>query len=434
LVIGFALIIFIGAGLLSLPIATQGPQALSLLDALFTAISATTVTGLVVVNTADTFSLFGQIIILLLIQVGGVGFITISIVLFRLIGRRVSIYERNLLRQTLGVEAGEGIVQLTLSVLLITLVIETAGAVLLFTQWVQIMDWRHAAYYAVFHSVSAFCNAGFDLFRGFDDPILQFTRNNPLILVVMSVLITIGTLGITVIYDVLVWPRERHLSLHTRLILPFTLLLMVVGTIILIFDEALVERNLTAALPVDAPWLLAFFTIVSSRTAGITLIPVDSLGQASQLIIFVWMFIGGAPASMGGGVGLSTVAVVFIALWSTARGHDDVRVLERTLPTETVVKAVAVLTVSTTVIVMVTLSLALLSEGELFTLAFEVVSAYSNTGYSLGITGDLGPLSLVLVALTMFWGRLGPLTLVVALAQRRRKTLIRYPEEKIIIG
>jgi trk system potassium uptake protein TrkH len=434
LVIGFALIIFIGAGLLSLPIATQGPQALSLLDALFTAISATTVTGLVVVNTADTFSLFGQIIILLLIQVGGVGFITISIVLFRLIGRRVSIYERNLLRQTLGVEAGEGIVQLTLSVLLITLVIETAGAVLLFTQWVQIMDWRHAAYYAVFHSVSAFCNAGFDLFRGFDDPILQFTRNNPLILVVMSVLITIGTLGITVIYDVLVWPRERHLSLHTRLILPFTLLLMVVGTIILIFDEALVERNLTAALPVDAPWLLAFFTIVSSRTAGITLIPVDSLGQASQLIIFVWMFIGGAPASMGGGVGLSTVAVVFIALWSTARGHDDVRVLERTLPTETVVKAVAVLTVSTTVIVMVTLSLALLSEGELFTLAFEVVSAYSNTGYSLGITGDLGPLSLVLVALTMFWGRLGPLTLVVALAQRRRKTLIRYPAEKIIIG
>jgi trk system potassium uptake protein TrkH len=434
LVIGFALIIFIGAGLLSLPIATQGPQALSLLDALFTAISATTVTGLVVVNTADTFSLFGQIVILLLIQVGGVGFITISIVLFRLIGRRVSIYERNLLRQTLGVEAGEGIVQLTLSVLLITLVIETAGAVLLFTQWVQIMDWRHAAYYAVFHSVSAFCNAGFDLFRGFDDPILQFTRNNPLILVVMSVLITIGTLGITVIYDVLVWPRERHLSLHTRLILPFTLLLMVVGTIILIFDEALVERNLTAALPVDAPWLLAFFTIVSSRTAGITLIPVDSLGQASQLIIFVWMFIGGAPASMGGGVGLSTVAVVFIALWSTARGHDDVRVLERTLPTETVVKAVAVLTVSTTVIVMVTLSLALLSEGELFTLAFEVVSAYSNTGYSLGITGDLGPLSLVLVALTMFWGRLGPLTLVVALAQRRRKTLIRYPAEKIIIG
>jgi trk system potassium uptake protein TrkH len=434
LVIGFALIIFIGAGLLSLPIATQGPQALSLLDALFTAISATTVTGLVVVNTADTFSLFGQIIILLLIQVGGVGFITISIVLFRLIGRRVSIYERNLLRQTLGVEAGEGIVQLTLSVLLITLVIETAGAVLLFTQWVQIMDWRHAAYYAVFHSVSAFCNAGFDLFRGFDDPILQFTRNNPLILVVMSVLITIGTLGITVIYDVLVWPRERHLSLHTRLILPFTLLLMVVGTIILIFDEALVERNLAAALPVDAPWLLAFFTIVSSRTAGITLIPVDSLGQASQLIIFVWMFIGGAPASMGGGVGLSTVAVVFIALWSTARGHDDVRVLERTLPTETIVKAVAVLTVSTTVIVMVTLSLALLSEGELFTLAFEVVSAYSNTGYSLGITGDLGPLSLVLVALTMFWGRLGPLTLVVALAQRRRKTLIRYPAEKIIIG
>jgi trk system potassium uptake protein TrkH len=433
-VAGFAFIILIGTVLLSLPTATQGPQSLSLLDALFTATSATTVTGLVVVNTADTFSIFGQIIILLLIQIGGVGFITLSIVLFRLIGRRVSIYERNLLRQTLGVEAGEGIVQLTLSVLIITLIIETIGAVLLFTQWVQIMSWRQAAYYAVFHSVSAFCNAGFDLFRGFDDPILVSTRNNPVILIVLSILITIGTLGITVIYDVIIWPRERQLSLHTKLILPFTLLLMVVGTIIVIFDEAIVEQNLITALPVDAPWLLAFFTIVSSRTAGITLIPMVSLGEASQLIIFVWMFIGGAPASMGGGVGLSTVAVVFITLSSTARGHDEIRVLKRTLPTETIVKAIAVLTVSATVIVVVTLSLALLRAGSLFPIAFEVVSAYSNTGYSMGLTGELGSLSLFLVGLTMFWGRLGPLTLVVALAQRHSKTRIRYPEEKIIIG
>jgi trk system potassium uptake protein TrkH len=148
----------------------------------------------------------------------------------------------------------------------------------------------------------------------------------------------------------------------------------------------------------------------------------------------VWMFVGGAPASMGGGVGISTVAVVLVTLFSTVRGYNDSRAFERTLPTETIFKAVAVLTVSTVLVVSVTLSLLLLDQGELFPVAFEVISAFSNTGYSLGITDSFGNLGRILLAITMFWGRLGPLTLVVALAQRRRRTLINYPEEKIIIG
>lgn len=435
MIAGFAGIILIGTILLALPIATKDPGSLTLLEALFTAVSATTVTGLVVVGTQPTFSTFGQIVILLLIQVGGIGFITISVVLFRLIGRRVSIYERNLLRQTLGVEIGRGIVQLTLVVLVITLIIEFIGALFLFSQWVQVMNWRHAAYYAIFHSISAFCNAGFDLFKGFDDPVLQFTRQNPVSLLVMSALITIGTLGITVIYDIIEWPRERHLSLHTRLILPFTLALTVVGTIVVIIDESFVEGRALSMFPMDTQWLLAFFSVVSSRTAGLTLIPINEMGEASQLIIFIWMFIGGAPASMGGGVGLSTVAVVLVTLRSTARGYRDVRILERTLPTETIIKAVAVLTVSTAVVVSVTLGILLLDNDKtLFPVAFEVISAYSNTGYSLGITDSLNPISRLLVAFTMFWGRLGPLTIVVALAQRRKATLIHYPAERIIIG
>ena len=158
------------------------------------------------------------------------------------------------------------------------------------------------------------------------------------------------------------------------------------------------------------------------------------LGQASQLIIMIWMFIGGAPASMGGGIGISTVAVVLVTLYSIVRGYSDSRVFERTLPTETIFKAVAVLTVSTVLVVSVTLTLLLLNQGDLFSVAFEVMSAFSNTGYSLGITDSFGNLGRILLAFTMFWGRLGPLTLVVALAQRRRQTLINYPEEKIIIG
>lgn len=434
LVLGFALIILTGSFLLTLPVATETPGGLSWLEALFTATSAVTVTGLVVVGTETTFSTFGEIVILGLIQVGGVGFITLSVLLFRLIGRRVSIYERVLLTQTLGVGGSAGVVRLTLTVLLTTVSIELVGALLMFTQFVQVLDWPQAAYFSIFHAVSALCNAGFDLFHGLDDPVLQAARYSPLTMIVMAALITVGTLGIAVIYDLLVWPRERHLSLHSRLVLPLVLFLTVAGTLLLMLDETYVEGKALAGFPEWQRWLLAFFTVVSSRTAGLTFIDVASLGQISQLTLLIWMFIGGAPASMGGGVGLTTVAVVLVTLFSNVRGYNDVRIFHRTLPTETILKAVAILTVSTALVVSVIMALLMLGEGELLPIAFEVISAFSNTGYSFGITGNFNNWSRLLLIFTMFWGRLGPLTLVVALAQRRRQTLLVYPEEKIIIG
>jgi trk system potassium uptake protein TrkH len=434
LILGFAFIILVGSALLTLPAATDTPGGLSWLEALFTTTSAVTVTGLVVVGTEITFSTFGEIVILFLIQVGGVGFITLSVLLFRLIGRQVTIYERILLTQTLGVGGSASVVRLTLTVLLTTISIELVGALLMFSQFVQVLAWPQAAYYAIFHAVSAFCNAGFDLFHGLDDPVLQAARSSPLTVIVMAGLITIGTLGIVVIYDLLVWPRERHLSLHSRLVLPLVLFLTVAGTLLVMFDETYVAGEALAGFPRGQRWLLAFFTVVSSRTAGLTFIDIAALGQASQLTLLIWMFIGGAPASMGGGVGLTTVAVVLVTLFSNVRGYSDVRVFHRILPTETILKAVAILTVSMALVVSVMMVLLLLGEGDLLPIAFEVISAFSNTGYSFGITGDFNNWSRVLLVFTMFWGRLGPLTLVVALAQRRRQTLLAYPEEKIIIG
>lgn len=391
-------------------------------------------TGLVVVSTETTFSLFGELVILALIQVGGIGFIILSILLLRLIGRRVTFYERSLLQQDLGVGASQGIIHLASRVIYITIIIEFIGAVLLFTQWVQIMPWPQAIYYAIFHSISAFCNAGFDLFHGLDDPILLAVRSNSISVIVLSALITIGTLGVTVVYDTIHWPKVRRLSLHTRLVLPFTILLTIIGMVIVLVDESFGESHTLSLLPLAERWWMAFFTIVSARTAGITLIPMAELGEASQFIILVWMFIGGAPASMGGGVGLTTVAVVFFTLVSTARGYDHTRALGRTLPIETITKAIAILTVAVLLVVSVTLLLTLLEQGNIFVIGFEVISAFSNTGYSLGITDQLGPISRLLIIFTMFWGRLGPLTLVVALAQRYRQSLIQLPEEKIIIG
>ncbi len=434
LVIGFAAIILIGTFFLSLPIATEGPAALTWGEALFTSTSATTVTGLIVVGTEATFSTFGEVVILILIQIGGIGFITLSVILFRLIGRRVSIYERILLSQTLGVGERQGVVQLTLTVITIVFGIELVGAVFLFIRWVQIMEWPQAAYFAIFHSISAFCNAGFDLFTGLDDPLVVAVQKDPVVITTLSLLIIAGTLGITVVYDLLVWPRTRHLSLHTRLVIPLILGLMVSGTLLVMLDETFVRGHALSMMPVGQRWLMAIFTIVSSRTAGITLIPMAELGEASQLMILVSMFIGGAPASMAGGVGVTTVAVVLVTLRSIVRGHNDIRVLQRTLPTETIYKAVAILTISTGLVVGTTMVMMLIDQGTLFPVAFEVVSAFSNTGYSLGITSDFGTMGRLLLVFIMFWGRLGPLTLVVALAQRHRHSLIHYPEEKIIIG
>jgi len=433
LIVGFATIILAGTVLLRLPFATASSQSLTWAEALFTATSATTVTGLVVVPTAETLSVFGELVVLALIQVGGLGFIIFSVVLLRLIGRHMALGERRILRQVMGVKTSHGVVDLALSVLVVTLGIELLGAAILFGSWWPDMGPGKAAYYAIFHSISAFCNAGFDLFGGMEDPLLLGSRQSFVVTMVLAALITIGTMGITAIFDVINFPRRRHFTLHTKLILPVILAMTVVGTTILLAEETLLSSVLSS-MTLSERWLTAFFTVVSSRTAGITFLPIQELGAASQLTLMLFMFIGGAPASMGGGIGLTTIAVLLATLHNNVRGFPDVRVFHRTIPIETVFKAAAILLVSTILVVTVTTLILLFDGGELVPVMFEVISAFSNTGYSMGITSDLSQFSRLMIVFTMFWGRLGPLTLVVAIAQRSRRTQIIYPEEHIIIG
>jgi trk system potassium uptake protein TrkH len=433
LIFGFAVIILIGTALLSLPAATSNGIPLTWREALFTATSATTVTGLVLFNTAERLSTFGELVVLGLIQAGGVGFVTLSVVLLSLIGRHIDFGNRVLLRQALGALQGRNIVWLAGIVMANTLLIEFIGAVVLFFAWLDEMPPAQAAYYAIFHSISAFCNAGFDLFAGTSDPLLVLSRRDPVVVFTLSTLIVIGTLGIAVVSDVVSWPRTRRLTLHSKLVLPLIIFLTISGILFLLLDEFLFTDALSY-LPLDERLLLAFFTVVSSRTAGITFIPLAELGEASQLVIMAWMFIGGAPASMAGGIGLTTVAVVLATLYSNVRGHREVRSFGRTLPIETIAKATAILTVSVGLVFVITLLTLLSNGGDIFPVAFEVVSAFSNTGYSLGITGELSHSAQLLIIFTMFWGRLGPLTLVVALAQRTHISQVSYPEEKIIIG
>jgi trk system potassium uptake protein TrkH len=433
LIAGFALIIVIGGALLKLPWAAETGVHISWGDALFTATSAVTVTGLAVRNTANDFSFFGEIVILFLLQVGGVGFIAFSVLFFRLIGRRINLQNRFIIQQSLGVNQVTGALRLAIYILGVTLAIEGMGALLLWLRWRTRMPDGEAIWYALFHSISSYCNAGFDLFSGAGKGVLFGFGDDWYTLAVMGTLILLGGFGITVLWDIWSYPFDRTLGLNTRFTLIMAATLTLVGIAIFMADPVFHETVLQH-LPLDRRFAVAFFSIVSARTAGLTILPIDQLSEATQLVIMLWMFIGGSPASMAGGVSTSTVAVLLFAVIATARGHDESVAFKRTIPTETIAKAVAIMTVSTLVVVAITMFLSLNHEGQIFTVGFEVVSAFSNTGYSLDFTSHLDGFGRFLIAFTMFWGRLGPLTVVIALAQRQQPNFVRYPEEPIILG
>ncbi|MCO6452309.1 MAG: hypothetical protein J5I90_16140 [Caldilineales bacterium] len=431
LVAGFAAIILAGTLLLRLPVAAVA-EPLTWEEAFFIATSATTVTGLVVITPALDLSLFGQIVVLVLIEVGGVGFIAFSVLLFTLIGRRVGYGGRFMAKQALGVMESTRIGRFTIMVLLTTITIQLMGALLLWLRWRGTHGGLRGAYLALFHSVSAFCNAGFDLFSGTGENLFGYD-SDPYTLTVLMLLIIIGGLGILVGVDLATYPWDRRLMVHTKLTLVVTASLYIFGIVILLLDSNF-EGSAFVGMGFSERIWKTVFTVVSARTAGLTIVPIELLGQASALTILVSMFVGGAPASMAGGVTMSTVAVLMVAVYSTVRGQPNAVAFGRTLPLETIAKAVAIMTVATLLCFAITLSLLTDLEDSFLALTFEVVSAFSNTGYSLGETPNLDSVGRFLIAFTMFWGRLGPLTLVVLLAQRERPTYARYPTEKIVLG
>ncbi len=434
LILGFALLILLGTLLLKLPAASATGESIGWLEALFTATSAITVTGLVVLNTARDFSFFGQVIILVLLQVGGVGFISFSVLLFRLIGRRVTLNERFIVQQTLGVRSNGGAVQLAIIVLVITVTVELAGAFLLWLRWRTVLPDGQAFWYALFHAVSSYCNAGFDLFSGTEYGVLFGFGSDYYTLAIMSILILLGGFGIAIHYDLLSYLRKRHpLSMNTRITLALTLVLTVVGVAFMMMDGKLYSHVL-AHLSFGEQFAVSIFSIISSRTAGLTILPIENLNQSTQLIIMLWMFIGGAPASMAGGISTSTLGVLILAVMATAQGRSTAVGFGRTVPAETIAKAVAIMTVSTLLVTLITLALSLNSDKDIFRQGFEVVSAFANAGYSLAFTSELNTFGRVLIAFAMFWGRLGPLTIVVALAESEQPSLVSYPEEPVILG
>lgn len=431
---GLAILVVIGTLLLMLPgVGTH--RSLRVNEALFTATSALSVTGLSIIVPSQDLTLLGQIILVLLIQIGGVGFMVMAVVVFTLLGRKLSLVNRQALSDSLGLIMPGAIVKLTRRVLFTVVSIEGVGAILLWLNWRSELGDERAAFYAIFHAVSAFCNAGFDLFTGLPG-YPNGPPNDDISLIILASLIFLGGLGIPVLAELLTWRQSRRLSLHTRLTLIVVISLICAGGL----GIFLAEQRAGSVLA-NEPWyrqlLLSFFQSISARTAGFAGIqPFAEISSASQLLLTILMFIGAAPASMGGGITTGTFAVLTLALWGYARGQPTPHIGGRSIAPQMVHKAAAVLTISLFVVLFAAWLLLMTHDQPIGSIIFEVVSAFATCGLSLDMTFHLNLFGQLVIVGVMFWGRLGALTIIVALATQAQsqQQLVTYPEEKVLIG
>ena len=437
LVLGFAFVIAVGAVLLALPISSAGGSWTPPIDALFASTSAVCVTGLVLVDTATYWSPFGQLVLLVLMQLGGFGFMTGStLLLLLLVGRRTALRDRILAQASTGVPELGSVTSVIRRVAIFTLIAEVAGAILLtiaFSVGDHAADPLQAVWWGIFHTISAFNNGGIDLFGGYRS--LADFVGDPLVLSTIGVLILLGSLGFAIVGDIAAKRRWRRLALETRVVVLTTLAILAIGTASLAVFEWSNPATL-GAVPESARPFNALFETTTLRTAGFSTFPTGELRDPTLFVVMAMMFIGGASGSTAGGIKVNTFSVLLIAIVSTVRGRPSAEALGRRIPHEIVYRALSVALLSIAFIFLVALSLELTTPAGIpfIAIVFESISAFATVGASTGLTPDLPPLARALLIPAMFAGRLGPLTLVLALAARARPTSYRAAVETMRIG
>ncbi len=426
----FVSFIAIGTALLTLPWSADGPGSIPLADALFTSTSAATVTGLGTVDISE-FSLFGELVILLLIQVGGFGIMTIGSVFALVASRRVGLRQRMLAQAEIGsVDLGE-LRTLIGSIAKITIMVEASVAAILFVRFWQshAEEPAAAAYSAVFHGISSFNNAGISLYS---DSLVRFAAD-PFVTLPVTGSFILGGLGFPILVQFRHHLRPRHLSLHARITLFATAILLVAGPLVVLIGEWSNPATL-GGLPIDEKLLTGWFQGVTPRTAGFNTIPIGAMNEPTLLFITTLMFIGAGPASTSGGIKVTTFAVLGWALWAEVRGERDVNVFRRRIPDSVIRQALTVALLSVGLVIGSALALVTLAPVTLTPALFEAASAFGTVGLSTGITPTLPLLGKLLLVVVMLAGRVGPVTFVTALAFRQRRLAYRYPEERPIIG
>lgn len=426
--------IFLGTILLSLPVSRQPGQNLSFIDALFTAASAACVTGLVVKDTGLFFSNFGQMVILVLFQAGGLGIMTLSTVFAVMLGKKLSLKENLVIQSTVGQEQKKSIITLLKYILLLTFMFEALGTIVLLLQGFDLKS-------ALFHAVSAFCNAGFSLYS---DSFISY-QGDVIINLVMIVLIITGGLGFVVLLEL---PQLRfyfskrknrslRLSLQTKIVFGVSLVLLVLGTLGIFVLE---DNTALAGLSFKNKICASFFQSASSRTAGFNTLEINSLSAGGKWCLIFLMFVGASPGSTGGGIKTVTLGVVLVSLGAMLRNRPHVSVFGRRLPREVLNKAIAIFCLALLWVFVFTLLLCVTESNYdhgsnvFIKILFEVTSAFGTVGLSTGITPYLSLMGKVLIIITMFVGRIGPLTLALAVALREQAPSLRYPEEKVMVG
>ncbi len=433
LAIGFAVIILIGAGLLSLPVANRDGGSIPFVNALFTSTSATCVTGLVVYDTYTQFTAFGQVVILMLIQIGGLGFMTIAVLVSMILGKRIGLKERSYLKEAVSAFQLGGVVRLSKRILIVTAAVEGIGAILLAIRFVPLYGFGQGVWFSVFHSVSAFCNAGFDLF-GIIEPyasLIPFAGDGLVNGTIMG-LIVVGGLGFIVWNDMIDnGVRFSKYQLHTRVILLSTVALVALSSVILYA----VEKDASmAGMDRGTRVLASIFQAVTPRTAGFNTVDMAALSEPGSAIVMLNMFIGAGPGSTAGGVKISTVVVVVLSLIAYTRGIDDVNIGRRRLPTGIERRAYCGMMLYVVMALAGLMVLISLKDAHLHDALFEALSAIGTVGLSKGITRALSDGSLMILIALMYAGRVGSLSVAMALTERRRAGVLKYPVGQILVG
>lgn len=431
--ISFIAAILMGTALLLLPFATKSGH-ISFVDALFTATSGVCVTGLIVQDTATYFTPVGQIIILTLLQIGGLGIMTFSTLILLAAGKRISIKDRIIIQQGFHHKAPKDIKSLIKRIFLYAMAIELVGTLSLFLRWQKEHTWLKALYHSVFHSISAFCNAGFSLFS---DSFLAF-KKDAWINTTLIILIVAGGLGFLVLDEVksifLSFTKRKKfkVSLHSKLVLSLTFFLIVFSFVFfLLIEWGKSLKTFTAKEKIFS----SLFQIITPRTAGFNTIDLNSLSFAVVFLLIMLMFIGASPGSTGGGVKTSTIGVIFAFIKSKITARDSVNLFYRTLSLELVIKAFTVVTLAVSIIFLSSFVLFLTQPGaSMREVLFEVFSAFSTVGLSLGITMKLTAIGKIVIILTMYIGRIGPLTLLYAFSRERAYGRFEYAEETVMVG
>ena len=428
---GFFIIILIGAVILNMGFSSAKGESIGFLDALFTATSSVCVTGLIVADTGTYWSDFGKFVIMLLIQIGGLGFMTIATLGVIISGEKLSYSKKLLIQDSLSSEKTSDIIKFCKKIILVSLFIELVGAICLSIAFVPEFGFVKGICYGIFHSVTAFCNAGFDIMGNFSSLTAYF--NNPIVNISIMLLIILGGLGFSTIFDINRKRAFKKFRLNTKIILITTAILIVIPTFLFFIFEMNNPKTL-GSMNFGEKILASLFQVVSPRTAGYNTIELSQMYDSTKFLTIILMFIGGAPASTAGGLKTTTFAIIIISVYCLFKQRSEIEVFGRTIPFKNLNKALVSLVIGFTLIITGTMIILSNSDFDFLTVLYEVTSAYATVGLTLGITTKLNAICKITLIILMFMGRVGSLTVLYSFIKTDSKKKYKYPKEEINIG